>query len=106
MTRYSTQILSQEPKYSKDPVLQRKVENVLSGVPWTGKNLYNQLHHDNKVVVLEFLTELARENLRPATMLAYITTLVQLSRYYNHRTNYREFTKDAVQTFLDSFKKA
>jgi hypothetical protein len=50
----SRTVLKQEPRYSKDPLLQKKAENVLSGLEWTAKHLFSELPDDNKPVLVDF----------------------------------------------------
>ncbi len=48
---------------------------------------------------------IVHENPRPNTKRIYITDLVLLSRYFEHNKQWREFTRDDVMMFLQSYRK-
>lgn len=93
-------------EFSKDPLMQKKVENILDGVEWTVKHQIAELPDRNMRTVVEFMGDMMTgENPRPNTKRAYITNLVLLSRFFNHKKSYNEFTRDEILTFLQSHRR-
>ncbi|HEV8404547.1 MAG TPA: site-specific integrase, partial [Nitrososphaera sp.] len=95
-------------KFTDDELLQRKIENVLDDLEWTVKHLFLDLSPDaNKRMVVDFINELvATENPRPNTKRAYITNLILLSRHFKHQKSFREFTRDDILAYLQTYKKS
>lgn len=101
--------VSHEPvvfEFSKDPLLQRKIEMICDGLVHGMRRLFLELKEDNRRVLAEFINNLiVHENPRPNTKRIYITGLVLLLRYFDHKKQWREFTQDGVMAFLQSYRK-
>lgn len=93
-------------EFSKDPLLHRKIEMICDGLDNGARQMFLELKEDNRRVLAEFMNDMiVHENPRPNTKRVYIADLTLLSRYFEHKKQWREFTRDDVMMFLQSYRK-
>ncbi|HJS82653.1 MAG TPA: hypothetical protein VJ742_07430, partial [Nitrososphaera sp.] len=85
--RKYAELLESQSASTGNPVLDRKVQLALEGLPnHTKYQFLTEFPAENKALLAEFLTDfLTRENIATNTKRVYIHNLLYLSRYLNHK---------------------
>ena len=91
---------------NKDPLFDRKIDLVTEGIGAFFDSKLRELPDNNALTIIDYILSMKNEiNLSDGYRKLNIYALYSISKFFNHRKQYKELLRDDVLQFLDSLRK-